>query len=181
MTTSRRVSLWLAGALLCANFWPVFAAQTDGRQVAGIDGNWSGRMSVLVARLDDWLDRESHYPPRARPASIRFINAADVERIGGQPSLSGLTTRAIYDASNATIFLVRPWSSDNVQDVSFLLHELAHHRQQSARHWYCQGAQELPAYRLQEKWLAERGSSVRISWLAALLQSGCSRRDFHPR
>ena len=88
--------------------------------------------------------------------------------------------RGFYDIELGVIYIVKPWSPNNPQDVSVVLHELVHHRQQTAQHWYCPGAQELPAYRLQEKWLAERGLAVPINWVAVVLEAGCSRRDVHP-
>ena len=88
--------------------------------------------------------------------------------------------RGFYDIELEVIYIVKPWSPQNPKDVSVVLHELVHHRQQTAQHWYCPGAQELPAYRLQEKWLAERGLTVPINWVAVVLEAGCSRRDMHP-
>jgi len=38
----------------------------------------------------------------------------------------------------------------------------------------------LPAYRLQEAWLAERGTEAEVNWVAVVLDSGCTRRDIHP-
>lgn len=89
-------------------------------------------------------------------------------------------TRGLYDPDAATIRLVRPWDPRDPFDVSTLPHELVHHRQQGARHWYCPGAQELPAYRLQEAWLADLGLEPDIDWIAVVLEAGCTPRDIHP-
>lgn len=68
----------------------------------------------------------------------------------------------------------------DARDVSVLLHELTHHRQATARHWYCPGQQELPAYRLQAAWLAEQDETIAINWIDATLAAGCTPSDFHP-
>lgn len=73
-----------------------------------------------------------------------------------------------------------PWSARDPQDVAVLLHELVHHRQAGARHYYCPGAQEPLAYELQRDWLAERGLETRINWIAVRLEAGCTPRDIHP-
>ena len=49
-----------------------------------------------------------------------------------------------------------------------------------AGHWYCPGAQELSAYRTQQAWLAELGLELDVNWIAVVLESGCTPRDFHP-
>lgn len=134
----------------------------------------------LIDTLDHWLDAESPYPPRATAPRIRMISPQRALAMSTGKGRLGSTRRGLYDPDSQTIFLVRPWSIRNPQDVSVLLHELAHHRQATARHWYCPGQQELPAYRLQEAWLAERGESIEINWIAASLAAGCTPNDFHP-
>jgi len=75
---------------------------------------------------------------------------------------------------------VRPWSADEPFSVSVLLHELVHHRQAEDGHWYCSGAQELPAYKLQQAWLDRFGLKANINWVAVLLESGCTPKDIYP-
>jgi len=134
----------------------------------------------LIATLDHWLDAESPYPPRTTAPRLRLISPQRARAMSNSGGRLGATRRGLYDPDTQTIFLVRPWSMRNQQDVSVLLHELTHHRQATARHWYCPGQQELPAYRLQAAWLAERGESISINWIAASLAAGCTRSDFHP-
>ena len=97
----------------------------------------------------------------------------------GAPGYAQGRLRAFYDGETQTITLVAPWNIRDPVDQSILLHELAHHRQ-ATLHWVCDGAQELPAYRLQATWANEKGVTVRINWIAAVLESGCGPRDFHP-
>jgi len=135
----------------------------------------------LVDHLERWLDRRSDWPRRAEVPDIRWIGEARAASLSAERNAahSG-RARGFYDPDNQTIFLVRPWSARNPEDVSVLLHELAHHRQAEAGHWYCPGAQELPAYRLQEAWLADLGLKADINWIAVVLEAGCTPRDFHP-
>ena len=146
--------------------------------VPGVAGTQD--FTELIKTLDAWLDEHSSYPARSDPVEIRVIDAAEAAAMDGRPNARGLRLRALYDPEVATIHLVRPWSPGRAEDAAVLLHELLHHRQQGARFFYCPGAQETDAYRMQEKWLNERGLEARINWIAVTLEAGCSRRDFHP-
>ncbi len=134
----------------------------------------------LVAVLDRWLDRTGPYPRRAAAVTLRLIGRAEAAGMAGYACRESLTTRALYDPATSTVYLIRPWSRSRTGDVAILLHELVHHRQQAARHWYCPGAMEPDAYRLQAAWLAERGQSARINRIAVALEAGCTARDIHP-
>ncbi len=138
-------------------------------------------IGALVTHLDDWLDTHSDLPRRDGPPLVRWIGAARAASLHSarHASQEGMA-RGMYDPEADTIFLVRPWDMKNPYDVGVLLHELTHYRQEEAGHWYCAGAQELPAYRLQEKWLADLGLEADINWIAVVLEAGCTRRDIHP-
>lgn len=129
-----------------------------------------------VEALEAWLDTHSDWPRRDTPAtitlSVNSVASAHGTRTSGR-------LRGTYDPDTATITLMRPWSEDDPSDLGTLLHELAHHRQ-AALHWYCPGAQELPAYRLQEKWHQDLGIPLDVNWIEVVMISGCSRRDVHP-
>ncbi|MEQ9258998.1 MAG: hypothetical protein RIG84_07845 [Roseovarius sp.] len=136
-------------------------------------------LATLAAALEHWLDTESPYPARTTRPGIHLISPQRAAALSGH-GYRGATRRGLYDPDTQTVYLVRPWSMRDAADVSVLLHELAHHRQATARHWVCPGQQELPAYRLQAAWLAEQGESISINWIAASLAAGCTPRDFHP-
>jgi hypothetical protein len=170
----------LAVTFLCAYFPAGSAAKAELSRLSGVDWQRRAETVELMVTLENWLDRESRYPRRSHPVSVQLINADRAARMIAQPNLSGRSPRGFYEAENTTIYLVEPWSPDSEYDAGVLLHELVHHRQQTAGHWYCSGAQELPAYRLQDKWLAERGLKARINWIAVVLESGCASRDIHP-
>ncbi len=180
MSKSGRASLWLAGSIILAACATDVAAQPDFIRSQSIAWQEGAEINLLVEQLEVWLDQESPYPRRSSAASIRVIDAAQAMRMNGQASLMGMVPRGFYDSESSTIYLVSPWSPHRAADASVLLHELAHHRQHTARHWYCPAAQELPAYRLQKRWLSERGLTAQINWVAVVLESGCTARDIHP-
>lgn len=167
MLRTLRAGLALAAAVLLLPVAPLAAA--TGANPA----------PELIEDLETWLDRHSPWPRRNPAPTIRLHHApqgaGDV-----RANFWGGVPRGTYNPETFEITLFAPWSADDPHDVSVLLHELAHHRQQTARHWYCPGAQERPAYELQARWLAERGLTARINWIAATLESGCSPRDIHP-
>lgn len=135
---------------------------------------------AITATLNDWLDANSEWSrPEAEPR-IRIVGEWEAKaRQGVTASFQRGPLRGLYDPETAEIFLVAPWSPRSASDVSVLLHELVHHRQ-AQHHWYCPAAQELPAYRLQDAWLSERGMQAKVNWIAVVLDSGCTRRDIHP-
>jgi len=144
----------------------------QGRQVEVTHG--------LVAALDDWLDDNSAWPRRDAPPRILLVSRSEASaRRGPTGSFQRGRLRGLYDPEQEEILLVRPWDPHDIENASVLLHELVHHRQ-APHHWYCPAAQELPAYRLQEAWLAERGMEAEVNWVAVVLDAGCTRRDIHP-
>lgn len=134
---------------------------------------------ALVDQLDGWLDVHSDLPRRDTAARIVRVGPDAAERIMGPPGRGQGPTRGFYDPDTGTIYLVEPWSAENPADVSVLLHELIHHRQDD-RYYACPGAQELPAYRAQKAWLAERGLPLDVNWIAIVLAAGCTPRGIHP-
>lgn len=138
-------------------------------------------LPALVAHLENWLDAHTDLRRRATPPEVRLTSAAQAAALGPERLSSGQATlRGLYDPDAEVIWLVRPWDPRDPFNVSTLLHELAHHRQAEAQHWYCPGAQELPAYRLQAAWLAELGLAPDVNWIAVVLEAGCTPRDIHP-
>jgi len=138
------------------------------------------RVLAIVTGLEGWLDRVSPYPARMELPEIVFVDPGDAAAMRERSGRLGGRLRGLYSAPRATIYLVRPWDPRDPRDVSVLLHELVHHRQVTARHWYCDAAQEWDAYRLQERWLAELGLDAGFYWPAVLLEASCTPRDIHP-
>lgn len=141
----------------------------------------AGNLAELVSHLETWLDTNTDLPRRdSMPtfAQVSLAKANDLQR--GAQAVRADTTRGLYDPETQAIYLVRPWDARNPFDVSVLLHELVHHRQNGGGHWYCPGAQELDAYRIQEAWLAELGLEPNVNWIAVILEAGCTPRDIHP-
>lgn len=133
----------------------------------------------LLGNLEAWLDAHSDLARRPPAPQVQLISPEAAEPIVGPPGRGYGAARAFYDPVAETVFLVHPWSAHNPRDVAILLHELVHHRQVD-RHYACAGAQELPAYRAQEAWLAERGLELDVNWFAIVLDAGCTPLDIHP-
>lgn len=141
----------------------------------------AGALPELVAHLEVWLDEHTDLPRRSAAPEIRLTSEATVAWLAPMRAASDAShTRGLYDPDSATIWLVRPWNAKDPYDVSVLLHELVHHRQAAHGHWYCPGAQELPAYRAQQAWLNALGLEPDVNWVAVVLESGCTPRDIHP-
>ncbi len=136
---------------------------------------------ALLTELVSWIDAEDTYQTTDRPiVEIKFVDAGETITAEGQEFIVADRTRGLYDGNKATIYLARPWSADSPFDRSVLLHELVHHLQVDARHWYCPQAMEWDAYRLQETWLGEQDIASGFYWPAILLESSCAKRDHHP-
>lgn len=169
-----------AGALAAAL---VFMSPMLPRAEAGPDAaTWrqSGTLQALILSLEDWLDDHADWPRRAAAPNIRLVSPWQATaRQGAAANARHGRLRGLYDPDRSELLLVRPWNPRDAQDVSVLLHELVHHRQ-APHHWYCPGAQELPAHRLQAAWLSEQGLSLEVNWLKVVLDAGCTPRDIHP-
>ena len=136
-------------------------------------------LAELTEVLDTWLDQNTDFQrPEVRP-TIKVVNPSVAASIRGISASSYGRTRGLFDPKTSTIYLIRPWDAKNAHDASVLLHELVHARQVS-RYYYCPGAQEEAAYRLQDDWLRERGLQAKVNWIAVALEAGCTRHDIHP-
>lgn len=142
----------------------------------------AGSLDGLIGHLETWLDNNTDLPRRDSPPVVKWASKAALAQLSGSHNAAFVeTVRGLYDSEAVTIWLARPWSARSPDDVSVLLHELVHHRQAGAGQWfYCPGAQELPAYRAQEAWLAALGLELDVNWIAIVLESGCTPRDIHP-
>ncbi|MGR3757564.1 MAG: DUF6647 family protein [Tranquillimonas sp.] len=127
-----------------------------------------------------WLDRNSGYARAPRPPVIRVVAPRALAGLDGLRPRMAQRARGRYDPATGTVYLIAPWSPRRTADLGVLLHELVHHRQAAARHWYCPAAQEPEAYALQARWLAARGAALRVDRLAVALAAGCTPSDIHP-
>ena len=134
----------------------------------------------VMAMLENWLDANSEYPRREPLPSVVFVTPAQAAAMQGDASFTGGAVRGLYDDDVTTIYLSEPWSPDDPRPLSVLLHELVHHRQATARHWYCEAEQEWRAYQLQAAWLEEQGVEPNFYWPLIVLESSCTPRDIHP-
>ncbi len=138
-------------------------------------------IETLVDEFNRWI--ETHTNLAAKPLSgdrIRFVTLGQRIIADGEQHLVHSRNRGLYDRNREIIYLVRPWDHGDPYDQSILLHELIHHAQVDARHWYCPQAMEWDAYKWQEQWLATHDIEPQFNWTAILLESSCSKRDYHP-
>ena len=174
-----RIAVVLATALTTL-FTALPQAETVVHLIAPSEWRQKDDMNALVSGLEDWLDAEADWPRRDALPRVRFVSRWQAEALRGATAGSQRgPLRGLYDPDRSEILLVQPWDHRDADDISVLLHELVHHRQ-APHHWYCPAAQELPAYRLQEAWLADQGRAIEVNWVAAVLDAGCTPRDIHP-
>ncbi len=169
-------NLWLVALMMFAgSAWAGAIVRLDPEPV------WRDAKNIteLAEVFDTWLDQNTDFPrPEASP-KIEVISPSFAASMKGSSASSFRRTRGLFDTVSSTIYLILPWDQKNPNDASILLHELVHARQVS-RHYFCPGAQEEAAYRLQDDWLRERGLQAKVNWIAVVLEAGCSRRDVHP-
>ncbi|EAR51275.1 hypothetical protein OG2516_17640 [Oceanicola granulosus HTCC2516] len=151
-------------------------------EVAGLQSpHERGTILSLVDELDHWLDLHTDLPRAATPlARVELVPPGAELLLEGRTTTLDHTVRGVYDEQSATIYLVRQWYGDTTRDRSVLLHEMVHHRQAEAQHWYCPQAMEWDAYLLQEDYLNAHGETGGFNWAWVLLASSCAARDHHP-
>jgi hypothetical protein len=112
-----------------------------------------------------WLTDNFELAPTTTLPNVKFVSATAItERrhraflgAGGPPASApdtGRTTVAIYELSEATIYLPADWSGTTPAEVSVLVHEMVHHLQNVAKTKFeCPQAREQLAYAAQQRWL----------------------------
>jgi len=136
----------------------------------------------LVAELLGWIGEATGYDVSAAladPPTIRFCAEGDAIPYPGEATLITPGQRGLYDYDMRRIHLVAPWRADRPRDVAVLLHELVHDVQFLNRPWECPNATEWEAYKLYDRWLAERGIDTAIDWVQVYFWSRCNRNP-HP-
>jgi hypothetical protein len=122
----------------------------------------------FVAPLMKWVAAHTNVRVPSLPTVIasRELMVAKI----GDPHRQSALARALYVPGQVVIddsF----WDPNDVQSVSFLVHELVHHAQLYRGIAYaCNNTKEYEAYRLQNAWLAEHGESpvVDETWIAKM-------------
>jgi len=132
---------------------------------------------ALLEELNDWMDSHCNYVRQPGDApEILFIEIGTHVEVGDETCFINENTRGLYDPHLRRIYLVDPWSADEIFDVSVLLHELIHDRQAGhASRWDCPAAMDWPAYKLQAEWLNEQGIDPDFDWLRIFVESRCPR------
>lgn len=132
------------------------------------------RATALEPELMAWITSHTDYRRPAGPLpEVVFCRSGEVIDYEGRHIRVDRHLHAAYDLRERRIFLVRPWSPDDLRDRSALLHELTHYVQFAARRWPCPEAAEWEAYQLQAAWLAEQGVDAEFDWTQIRLMARC--------
>ena len=159
-----------------------FSHACDGKDVNANGSRQESDLEPLVSELLIWIGEQSGYsvePFLHDLPQVSFCNRDEAIRYEDRTIIMHEPVRGVYDANERKIFLVKPWSSQDLKNVGTLLHELVHYVQYSARHWDCWHETEWEAYKLQEAWLQQHGIDPGFNWTEIFLLSRCSRRDIH--
>ncbi len=169
-----------AVAIVSLVFWSP-SAKGDAAALA-LEGQIEVPVEALAAALLAWLAPGESPVTNDAPPLIRFAPAEALkERYRpGATSVSsggGTNIQALYDSRERTIYLREGWTGRDVGEISELVHELVHHRQQVGGARYgCPEQREAEAYAAQARWLALFGadlSAVGVDPLFVLLLGTC--------
>lgn len=130
----------------------------------------------LFDELIGWIALHTSYdllPAYQAPATVSFCEIHQAVEYEGADLIVEEGLLAAYDVTRRHIYLVEPWSPEDLYDRSVLLHEMVHDIQWSNREWNCAGEPELEAYMLQNKWLLEHGISHPFNWGLIFRMSEC--------
>jgi hypothetical protein len=120
---------------------------------------------ALLTSIVTWLSTNFDLQSTTLLPRVKFASAAAMTQrryrtfLGADgasvsPSETGLTTVAIYDQSETTIYLPLDWTGQTPGELSVLVHEMVHHLQNVAQTKFeCPQAREQLAYAAQQRWL----------------------------
>jgi len=134
-------------------------------------------LEPVSRELMAWIGENTSYdvgPLMGTLPEVSFCNCGDVIWYEGRTLYMDEPIQGVYDMQLRRITLVRPWSRKELLKVSTLLHELVHYVQYQSRQWPCWRATEWEAYKLQERWLLERGVDPGFNWAEIFLRSRCA-------
>jgi hypothetical protein len=148
-------------------------------------------MNALLTAIVLWLAANCGLPasfehPTIERVPLERMSAQRFARSGAHGSFAhgeheGQTPRqivAIYNDHRRTIYLPENWTGTTPAELSVLVHEMAHHLQNTGKLTYeCPAAREKLAYEAQEKWLALFGrdlwSEFEIDALTLKVSTAC--------
>ncbi|MGE3159570.1 MAG: DUF6647 family protein [Xanthobacteraceae bacterium] len=162
--------LMQAAALITVVAAPTAAAAQSspppGRTNPVIVEQLSDRASdALLTSIVTWLSTNFDLQPTMLLPKVKLASAAAMTQrryrtfLGTDgssvsPSEAALTTVAIYDQRETTIYLPLDWTGQTPAELSVLVHEMVHHLQNVAQTKFeCPQAREQLAYAAQQRWL----------------------------
>lgn len=171
-----------AGVLIAAIALASFAGAGRAQGPSGCSSHHTAPTvaPALYADLVGWIALNTSYDVSTTwydPPEIVFCSVGDDIEYEGRELHVDRALRAVYDLPTRRITITLPWSPDSLIDRSILLHELIHDVQHQNRVWDCIGAPEWEAYRLQDKWLQERGAILPFDWSMIRRLSECPEEE----
>ena len=127
-------------------------------------------------KLIGWIALRTDYDVSSvyhNPPEIVFCQVGEIVDYEAEGLLVDEILAAAYDLKRRRIYLVKPWATDDLFDLSVLLHELIHVVQLDNRDWPCAGAPEWEAYTLQSVWLRNQGIIAGFDWSTIYKLSQC--------
>jgi len=117
-------------------------------------------MKTLILALMTWASTQTGLPVPDTVPIVKHVSAEQMwhmARPGTEYDADGAQQYlGLY--ANGVMWLRDDWSTDNVRDVSILLHESVHHMQAEAGTEYrCRGESERVAHEVQFAWLEAAG------------------------
>ncbi|MCM0611326.1 hypothetical protein KFJ24_02410 [Marinobacter sediminum] len=149
---ARMLFIWL---LLLPGAAPVADTEFPNKRDTELD--------ELTSELSGWVVQQTDYLEPALPGH-RFETQANLQELCFPGFSHDLMPRILgaYDARSTVIYLNTDFDSDDLLDISYLLHELVHHFQTqnlSAKDKRFKAPMEAEALRMQLMWLEENGVS----------------------
>jgi hypothetical protein len=167
-------SRWPALALIAAVLGPAALFGEASRPPAAaaadlpppLEATATVPLEALAAALAAWVAQAMAEPLPAALPRIVFGPRREMAalRTGQEPEAQEarpLEVVALYDDAGQTVHLPEGWTGATPAEMSVLAHEMVHHLQNlDGRKFACPGEREAEAYAVQERWLAQFGTSL---------------------
>lgn len=134
-------------------------------------------METLLLSLLGWLYQHTDYDDRVVLPNITVTEVANLCQNYGVDSLAdcqAMQLKGFYNEQR-TIFLHADFRQTNLQDQSWLVHELVHYLQwKQGANQQCWGKLEAEAYQVQDAWLQAHGINAQTDpFKLIMLEAAC--------
>jgi len=138
-------------------------------------------MESMILSMMLWVSTQTGIPVTEAPVIFSVDNIMVCDHMGAPAahcSQIGRGIMATYDDNNRAIVMREEVMAEikhgTILGLSTLVHEIVHHMQGKDKTMACR---EEQAYRLQEKWANERGTSVVDPFVMAMVAARCFGMD----